>query len=495
MKQTLSINLKQIQTQKMTMQMIQSINMLMLTRTELKQTIEDELRENPALEIDESLYQEKDDHGGVEEFSREKDETLDQDIPVEENSIDWEEYFEDSLARKHTVSSQSSYSEDISSFEEYTPLLPTLEESLLMQLRTSNTTEEQYRIGEYLISTIDESGYITVDLEAVALELKVDADEILQVLLLIQTFEPAGIGARNLRECLLIQYEMSNCDCPIVREIITDHLELLAENKLPQIAKSVGVSVEEVQEAAEEIKKFTPKPGANHSSAMNADYIVPDVILLEKEPGEYIIQINDSGIPPLKISALVRRIINEYKKGKVNKDIYRYVKERQDSALWIIKSITQRRNTLYKISEAIVNFQKDFLDKGIRHLKPLTLKQLAEIVGVHESTVGRVTTGKYIQTPRGVFELKYFFTSGLKRSEKSSSASVSSNSGNETMASSESVKDMIKEIIDAEDKKKPLSDQTIAEMLAKKGIEIARRTVLKYRESMLIPASSKRKTF
>ncbi|PKK91186.1 MAG: RNA polymerase sigma-54 factor [Candidatus Wallbacteria bacterium HGW-Wallbacteria-1] len=492
MKQTLSINLKQIQTQKMTMQMIQSINMLMLTRTELKQTIDDELKENPALEIDESLSQEKDDHGGVEEFSMEKDDTLEQDIPIEQNSIDWEEYFEDSLAKRHTSSSQINYSEDITSFEDYTPIQPTLEENLLMQLRTSNTPDDQYRIGEYLISGIDESGYITTDLQTVADELSVELEEVEDTLRLIQSFEPPGIGARNLKECLLIQYDMSDCDCPIVREIITDHLELIAENKYPQLAKLIGVSVEEIQEAAEEIKKFTPKPGMTSSSSNDADYIIPDVILLEKEPGEYLIQINDSGIPPLKISSLVRRIINEYKKGGVTKDLYKYVKERQDSALWIIKSITQRRNTLYKISEAIVDFQKEFLDNGIRYLKPLTLKQLAEIVGVHESTVGRVTTGKYIQTPRGVFELKYFFTSGLKRREK---ISASSSAQNTDMASSESVKDMIREIIDAEDKKKPLSDQTIAEMLARKGIEIARRTVLKYRESMLIPASSKRKTF
>lgn len=496
MKQTLSMNLRQVQIQKLSMQMIQSIKMLMLTRTELKQTIDDELKENPALEVDESTYDEADDKG-IEDFSKPEAEEPEEEAHFDETEIDWEDYFEDNMAKRHvTGSDMISGHEDISSFEEYTPTQPSLEEHLLLQLRTAELEDEfDYTIGEYLISCIDENGYITADFEEACRQLSTDSERIERILKVIQSFDPPGIGGRDLKECLLIQFAASDIDCPIVGEIIRDHLDLLGSNKYPQIAKTLGVSIDEVQEAADEIRKFSPKPGLSYSGKMQADYITPDVILIEKQPGEYIIQINESGIPRLRISPLARKIINEHKKGGVPKNLYKYVKKKQDSALWLIRSILQRRNTLYKISEAIVNFQKEFLDRGVRHLRPLTLKQLADIVGVHESTVGRVTTGKYIQTPRGIFELKYFFTSGLKTNERGGRQGAAPSPASGEMASSESVRDMIREIIDGENKKKPLSDLAIAEILAKKGIEIARRTVMKYREAMEIPSSSKRKVF
>lgn len=498
MKQTLSMNLRQVQIQKLSMQMIQSIKMLMLTRTELKQTIDDELKENPALEVDETTYDEAEDKG-IEDFAAsEPVEEPENESHFEESEIDWEEYFQDSMEKRHvTGSDMVSGHEDISAFEDYTPTQPSLEEHLLLQLRTVELLNElDFSIGEYLISCMDENGYITVNLEEEARQLGTEVERVEVVLRIIQTFDPHGVGGRDLKECLLIQYAASDIDCPIVEEIIRDHIDLLGSNKFPQIAKIIGVSIEEVQEAADEIRKFSPKPGLLYSGRMQADYIIPDVILIEKQPGEYIIQINETGIPRLRISPLARKIIIEHKKGGVPKNLYKYVKKKQDSALWLIRSILQRRNTLYKISEAIVNYQKEFLDRGVRHLKPLTLKQLADIVGVHESTVGRVTTGKYIQTPRGIFELKYFFTSGLKTIERGSHSGFPAPTANAGgMASSESVRDMIREIINGENKKKPFSDLAIAEMLAKKGIEIARRTVMKYREALEIPSSSKRKVF
>jgi RNA polymerase sigma-54 factor len=294
----------------------------------------------------------------------------------------------------------------------------------------------------------------------------------------IQGFEPVGVGARSLEECLLIQLEAKGFKDESLDYVIKNHLNDLAENKIQYIAKSIGLTVLQVQAMADLIRTLDPKPGMAYSSGEQIRYVVPDVII-EKEDDGYEIVTNDSTIPSLKVSSYYMNLV---KNNKDDEDLQKYLNDKYNSALWLIKSIEQRKRTIFKVSEAVMKLQTEFLEKGEKYLKPMTLKQIADAVGVHESTVSRSINGKFIQTPRGVYEIKYFFSSGV-------------GSGSGEGLSSNSIKTFIKEIIDGEDPKKPCSDQDMVEILSEKGIEISRRTVAKYRESMNILSSSKRRRY
>lgn len=528
--QSLNMNLKQVQQQKMTQQMIQSLNLLMLTTTELQQTIESELSENPALEINVDSNEEE---HGIDDFqdeilpnnkaedlakneinpnekkessqndkssndensqSEEANINTDENDKFEESDIDWSAYYDDelSLQRTGTTPGVNYSNEDSTTFENYTASTVSLREHLEMQLRSIQLTDKEFTLAKYIINAIKPDGYLKTSNEEILEHTGYEADEIEYVIDILQNFEPPGVCARTLEECLMIQYSYFDEYNNIVEEIIRNYLPLLGANKIPQIAKILGVKNSDIHSAALTIKNLNPKPGFAYGSSGDAEYINPDVLVIEKNPGEFIVQLNEKGLPRLRVSSITKKIIEKYKKGECPKSEYKYIKGNQDKALWLMRSIHQWRTTLYNVSDAIVKFQKEFMEKGVRYLKPLTLRELAEKVGVHESTVGRATTNKYIQTPRGIFELKYFFGSKLKRKSKPLVASSFEINENE---SSKSVKDMIKELIDSENKKKPLSDQKITNALNQKGINIARRTVLKYRESMNIPASSKRKVF
>jgi RNA polymerase sigma-54 factor len=363
-------------------------------------------------------------------------------------------------------------------FEQFTSKDVTLSEHLMFQLQFTELSGSRRQIGKYIIESLDRNGYLTQTAEEVAAQLHVPIEKVEQVIDVIQTFEPSGVAAADLRECLLIQLEALGQSDPKIRVIVESHLEDLAANRLGLIAKRVGLSVHEVQEIADVIKGLEPKPGRPFSSGADTKYIVPDVTV-EKVGSEYIVSVNDAGIPRLLVSPYYRKILSAADKDS---GISQFLTGRLNSALWLIKSIEQRSQTIYNVVKAVVNHQINFFEKGEKYLKPLTLKKIADDVGIHESTVSRSISGKYMQSPRGVFEIKYFFTSGV------------SDGSAEGMASG-SIKALIREIVAAENPSSPLSDQTIAEELRAKGIEISRRTIAKYRDEMGILSSSKRRRY
>ena len=328
------------------------------------------------------------------------------------------------------------------------------------------------------MEAIDDNGYLTVTVQQVAKAFRTDEDKVEEILDVIHTFEPLGVGARNLKECLTIQLAAKGLLDELTEYIIMNHLEDLGENKLNKVAKALGISVSQVQMVGDLIKTLEPKPGRSFSGGDSVRYIVPDVIV-EKVDGEYVVMSNESSIPHLMVSPYYTTLSKE---AKNDEELSKYLTDKFNSALWLIKSIEQRKRTIYNVVSAVVEHQKEFLDKGSKYMKTLTLKQVADDIGMHESTVSRSVNGKYMQTPRGIFEIKYFFSSGIT---DGSGEGVSSNS----------IKAMIKEIIDGEDTAKPYSDQDIVGLLSEKGIEISRRTVAKYREGMNILSSSKRRRF
>jgi RNA polymerase sigma-54 factor len=299
-----------------------------------------------------------------------------------------------------------------------------------------------------------------------------------EVLDMIHTFDPVGVGARDLKECLLIQLDNEGLLTTDFEQVIRDYLEDVAANRLGHIAKEVGLSVEEVQEMADTIKMLEPKPGRQFASQTDTRYIVPDV-LVEKVDGQFIVTVNDSSTPRLMVSSYYEKLLNQADKDG---DLSKYLINRLNSAVWLIKSIDQRKQTIHNVVKAVVKYQEDFFNNGSKHLKTLTLKQIAEEVGIHESTVSRSINGKYLQSPMGVFEIKYFFSGGVSGSK---GEGISSNS----------IKTFIKEMIEAEDPKAPYSDQHMVKLLTEKGIEISRRTVAKYRDEMKILSSSKRRRY
>lgn len=294
---------------------------------------------------------------------------------------------------------------------------------------------------------------------------------------IVQEFDPIGVGARDIRECLLLQIRQSEAKGTIVEKIVDKYLNLIEKNALPELAKKLNVSIEEVKEALETIKKFEPKPGRQYSS-QTPQYIIPDLYVY-KENGRWVIKLNDEEIPKLRINNIYKKILKQRKRNDPTK---KFVREKFKSAINLIRSIEQRQKTIYQVMESILKHQIDFFEKGIKYLKPLTLRTIAEDIGKHESTVSRVCNNKYVDTPHGLFELKFFFSS-----------SVSTDSGEEL--SSVKIKEMIKDIIKNEDPKKPLSDSKITEILKSRGIKIARRTVTKYREELKILPSNKRKKY
>lgn len=450
------LTIEQTQKLSMTPELIQAIQILQYNNQELNEYIDKELLENPILESE--YHKESDTEIDI-------DSLRDQLIQADENVEAYKQW------ESHSTSDEYSY-------ENFVAFNYTLTEFLIEQLHFSSLKGQDAEIGRYIIENIDDNGYLSMSLEEICSVLDVDLDSCERVLDLIHTFEPSGVGARDLNECLIIQLASLGELTDEIEFIISNRLKDLADNKYALISKEVGISLTEVQEIADLIKTLEPKPGRGFDSDNSIKYILPD-IYVEETNGEYIVSANDGSTPSLHISSYYNSLTEE---AKSDKELYNYLNNRFNSAMWLMKSIEQRKKTIYNVASAIVQFQNDFFAKGERFLKPLTLKQIAETVGVHESTVSRAINGKYMQCPRGVFELKYFFTGGILNEDGSG---VSSNS----------IKSMIKEFVDAEDDKKPLSDSKISEMLHEKGIDISRRTVAKYRDDIGILPSSKRRRF
>ncbi|MGB9840000.1 RNA polymerase factor sigma-54 [Thermovenabulum sp.] len=454
-----SLNLTQTQKLLMTPELKQAITILQLSSLELTEYIENELVENPILEIEDEEYEDP------EEIS----------VTGEEDyNIEWQEYLEQ-CADADFIRMPKEEKEE-KSFENFVSLAPTLQEYLLNQLFLMKIDKRSFKIGEFLIGNIDNRGYLTLGVREAAEILKVRESEVERVLKIVQSFDPPGVGARDLKECLIIQLEQKGILDDLLRKIIEEHLEDLAQAKYSRIAERLNISLSKVQELKDIILTLDPKPGRNFASGNETQYIIPDASV-RKINDEYIILMNDTVTPKLSINPYYRSLLNSEDKDP---GALKFLAKRFESALWLIKSIEQRRMTLYKVIKAIIDVQKEFLDHGIAYLKPLTLKQIADKVGVHESTVSRAINGKYIQTPRGIFELKFFFSNGLEGSDGSA-------------ISAETIKKMIKEMINAENPYNPISDQKIADELKEKGINISRRTVAKYREEIGIPCSAKRK--
>jgi len=472
-------SLKLTQQLIMTPQLQQAIKLLQLSRLELLNAINQELETNPVL--DEAQLGESSDtdawEGGYEEPHQDTsgDGAL-AEVSVEtkvKDDFDWESYLGDKIspAVRQEFEDSEGYSLDNLAATGYS-----LKAHLLWQLRMGDLSDEDKYLGNLIIGNIDEDGYLKTSVEEVALEAHVTPEQVEQVLTKIQEFDPAGVGARDLRECLLLQVDILKIPDPLVRPIIVHHLKHLENKNYPAIAKELKVSLEDVSRAVELITKLEPKPGRGFDSGETC-YISPDIYVY-KMGDDYEVVLNDDGLPKLRINQYYREALSA--QSGVPEETKTYIQNRLKSAIWFIKSIHQRQKTIYRVSQSIVRFQRDFLDKGIASLKPLTLRQVAEEVQMHESTISRVTTNKYIHTPQGVFELKFFFNSGISRMHGEQVAS-------------ESVKDKIRKIVSSEDSENPYSDQDIADMLKDKNILIARRTVAKYREMLGLLSSNKRR--
>ena len=453
MKLGYELTIEQTQKLSMTPELIQAIQILQFNNQELVDYVQNELLENPVLEAEKEYDTQEVD---IREKIREAD--------YEEESFKQWEYAPDE--------------DDDYTYEQYVSEEDTLTDYLFMQLQFSNLKGRKAAIGKYIIEAVDDNGYLTASVEEIAQAMSAGIEEVEDTLNFIQTFEPVGIAARNLRECLIIQLAAKGLLTDEIEYIIENMLEDLADNKIAHIAKTLNMKNQEVQQIADLIKTLEPKPGRLFSSGETTRYVIPD-IFVEKINDEYVVTNNDTSMPKLMVSSYYNKLSAEADKDE---ELNKYLNDRFNAAVWLIKSIEQRKQTIYNVASAVVKYQQDFFDKGEQFLKTLTLKQIAEEVGVHESTVSRSINGKYMQSPRGVFELKYFFSSGVTGGD---GAGVSSNS----------VKSIIKEIISGEDPQKPYSDQDMVEILKEKGIDISRRTVAKYREGMNILSSSKRRRF
>ncbi len=361
-------------------------------------------------------------------------------------------------------------------FERPDVAVESLSEHLLQQLHMTKLSPEEYEIGEYIIHNINEVGYLSCDTKVIAHNLDVPEEKVLKVLKIIQRFDPVGIGARNLQECLLIQLEEQEPRNELAIEIIKNHFDDFTNKRFEKITKKLDITLEDLRDALDHIMKLNPKPGEGYTS-LGDTAIIPDLIV-ERDGDDFRIILNDWHIPHLRINNNYKKLLLD--KKNTSRETREFVRKRLESARWLINSIHQRRLTILKVMETIVKKQREFFEKGKEYIKPMILKDVADEIGMDISTVSRVTNGKYVQTEWGIFELKYFFSEGIQTEDGED-------------VSNRRIKQMIKEIIENEDPHKPLNDQKIAEILRERGYKLARRTVAKYREQMGIPVSRLRR--
>lgn len=454
-----SLNLEQTQKLIMTPELRQAITILQLSALELSSYVEEQCLENPLLETQEESLDTKEDSELIEEKIWE---------------VDWQDYFHDqdeNFFRQDRV-----VMEEKQRFDPFVAAPPTLQEHLLEQLHVQKTSPLLVPVAEYIIGNLDDNGALSLTLEDISRDTNVSLSTAEEALALVQTLDPLGVGARNLEECLRLQLPLLRNYPPELPELLK-YLEDLAAGRLQRIAHAMKIPVRRVQELADLLRKLDPKPGLSFSGPGEVRYVVPDVIIEEIE-GEFIIFINDNSIPRLGINKVYREALN-LEEGA---DTRKFVEQKMNAAAWLIRSIENWRLTLYKVSNAIVKWQSEFLRYGINYLKPLTLKDIAEEIGVHESTVSRATSHKYVQTPRGIFEFKFFFANSTGR-------------GNNSNVTTERIKLALRDIISSENRKRPYSDQKLAELLKARNMEISRRTVAKYRDELQIAATSVRKRY
>ena len=475
LRQTLKLTQKLV----MTPQLRQAIKILQLPRGELDTLIDEELAENPVVERvneDEPIFDDSRANGEEPKQTEQKD---------DKGEIDWQTYLSSYNNNNEMPSLPPTRDEDAdderqNAPEDRFPRTESLVEHLTWQLRFRDLTETEEHLASLILGNLDVDGYIQASTDELAENAAVSPEVVKHVLRIIQSCDPAGVGARDLQECLLLQLNSPQREEDTVEEsllllttaIVQHHLPALEGRRFERLAKELNVSEEELQRAVKLITSLEPKPGRNYGDG-DIRYVTPDVYV-HKLGDDYVVTLNEEGLPRLKVSNSYRHLLTQGGEAK------EYVQEKLRAAAWLIKSIHQRQRTLLMVAESLVKFQQDFLTYGVSHMRPLVLRDVADDIGTHESTVSRAISGKYIATPRGVYALKKFFTTGLKGQHGQD-------------VSAESVKAQIQELISAEDSQKPLSDEEIARTLARSSIKIARRTVAKYRENLNILPSAKRK--
>jgi RNA polymerase sigma-54 factor len=483
-------------------QLQQSLALLQAPTLELKALVEQELQQNPVLEeaaVTETDLQERltgDGEAPAEvvdlaeppadvNFDPATDKAEVNETPAAddfqaefEKLVQLDQEWRDHFSQTNAPIRASAEDEERRQFMFDSIVAPTsLQEMMLEQVRESNLPEEQWPIAEVLIGNIDDYGYLKASLEELSAAANVPVDKISTVLSVIQTFDPPGVGARDLRECLMLQLERSKQENTLEYRIVRDYMEALGKRRIPEIARGTACELDEVQEALERIARLEPRPGRAFLPD-NDQYVLPEVFV-QRVGEEFLVTNNNEHIPHLRISNTYKDLMSQ---GENSAEVRNYIREKIRAGKFLIKSLHQRQATILNIAKEIVKRQHEFMDKGVAFLKPLTMVQVAEVVGVHETTVSRAVSGKYMQTPQGIFEMKYFFTAGIQ---------TATGDG----VSNTSVKDMIAEIFKGEDTTKPLSDQEVVKMLKEKGIVIARRTVAKYRTELNILPSNLRKVY
>jgi RNA polymerase sigma-54 factor len=464
----------------MTPQLQQAIKLLQLSRMELMDVVRTELEENPVLEEGQETSEEK------AQLEEDLAEPSNEEVVAESlkevqgdrdgvSDIDWKTYLESYSLGGSTADSYED-DEDRPSYENLLTRKPSLSDHLLWQLSLSRVEDDERLIAAEIIGNLDDDGYLQATVEELSNQARVSEEKIEKVLSLVQDFDPPGIASRNLQECLLKQVDQLGMKEDLVGIILRDFIQELETRRYQVVARNLDVPLEDVLGAAKFISGLDPRPGSQFGQE-EIHYIIPDIFVY-KISDEYVVVLNDEGLPNLRINSFYRNALSGSE--QLDEKAGEYIQEKLRGALWLIKSIHQRQRTIYRVTKSIVKFQKDFFDRGVEYLKPLVLRDVAEDIEMHESTVSRVTTNKYVQTPQGLFELKYFFNSGINTT------------GGDSVAS-ESVKSKIREIITSENPKKPYSDQKIVELLRSQGIDIARRTVTKYREMLGVGSSTQRK--
>jgi RNA polymerase sigma-54 factor len=447
----------------MTPQLRQAIAILQLSSLELADMVEQELLENPVLEVL--------DDKEPEDADRQEAALDEPPQSGEDDYLDWAEYFNSGTDPGYSVSSAG----DTPSFEIFVTPIISLHEHLELQLHLMVLDATARRVGNYLIGCIDDSGYLCCTVPEAAQTLAVPEEIVSEVLDIIQTFDPVGVGARDLQECLSVQIRQKDIQNNLVTVIIADYLQDVAAGRYKSIADKLGCTPHEVQEAVDIIRTLDPKPGRCFGGSQSG-YVVPDIVV-ERVNDQYVILVNDTSVPRLTVNPYYRQVTKSS-----DSEARKFVEGRMNAAVWLIKSIEQRRRTLYNVMEAIIELQRGFFDGGPKFLQPLNMKKVAEHVHIHESTVSRAIANKYVDTPHGLFNLRTFFSTGL------------AGAGGEDVSAT-NLKQEIKALVAAENSADPLSDQAIANLFAARGITLSRRTVTKYREELGIAASTKRKRY
>jgi RNA polymerase sigma-54 factor len=467
------LHTKLVQKLILTPSLQQAIKLLPMSTLELRDLLTQEMVENPMLEelpVEETQAAE----------SQTTEETKKEEKPEPQKTDTWDDadyqyFFGEYLDDGYRARSPQEVRE-LPPIENTLSTSSSLADHLEWQLSLQTDDETLREIGEAVIGNLNDDGYLVASIDELAGMGPWPVVEVERALRMVQSFDPVGVAARDLQECMMLQLRHLSLENTPAEKIVTEHLRALQNHQIPEISRKLGLSIEDLKGHLEVIRHLDPKPGARFNPTPS-QYVTPDVFV-EKIDDEYVVFLNEDGLPQMRISPAYRRLLD--KDANHGEETRAYVRDKFNAARWLIKSVQQRQNTIYKVARSIVNFQREFLDHGIEHLRPLVLRDVANDIGMHESTVSRVVTNKYMHTPQGVFEMKYFFHSGISSSFGESVSSVT-------------IKQRIKKIIEAEDPKKPLSDSKIVSILQREGLVLARRTIAKYREELKIPTSNQRK--